>query len=119
MAFNGERRQDIGLKMVYVILTAIITLLLTMFFNKTYQLAESASILSFENKKDVAVIQECISNVKDSLIKIVIEWIGINNTGASSCGNIRVTGTEDRGRSGEYSFGIYNCVIKVGDEDDH
>lgn len=67
---NGERRQDIGLKLVYVILTAVITLLLGMFFNKTYNIAEIALAMSNENKKDVAVLQQCIKGIDLSLIKM-------------------------------------------------
>lgn len=67
---NGERRQDIGLKLIYVILTAVITLLLGMFFNKTYNIAEIALAMSNENKKDVAVLQQCIKGIDLSLIKM-------------------------------------------------
>jgi len=67
---NGERRQDIGLKMVYVILTAIITLLLSIFFNKTYTIAEQALTIGNENKKDVAVLQQCIKGIDLSLTKM-------------------------------------------------
>lgn len=70
---NGERRQDIGLKLVYVILTAVITLLLGMFFNKTYNIAEIALAMSNENKKDVAVLQQCIKGIDLSLAKMDIK----------------------------------------------
>ena len=67
---NGERRQDIGLKIVYVILTAIITLLMAVFFNKTYSIAESALTLGNENKIDIAVLKQCVKGIDISLTKI-------------------------------------------------
>lgn len=67
---NGERRQDIGLKMVYVILTAIITLLLSVFFNKTYDMASAASALAQDNKKDIAVAQQCYKDIDRRLSSI-------------------------------------------------
>lgn len=70
MAINGERRQDIGLKMVYVVLTAIITLLLSVFFNKTYSIAIEANNLGQDNRKDVAVLQQCIKGIDFSLAKM-------------------------------------------------
>lgn len=65
-----ERRNDVGLKMAYVILTAIITLLMSIFFNKTYNMAMSASELGNENKKDVAVLQSNLSEINRRLIII-------------------------------------------------
>ncbi len=64
---NGERRQDIGLKMVYVILTAIITLLLSVFFNRTYEMAVEAHQIATIATKDVAVANQCISEVNRRL----------------------------------------------------
>lgn len=68
-----ERRTDVGLKIVYVILTAIITLVLSLFFNKTYNLAESASTMSYEVKQDVAVLQSEFKNINSKLEKIDIK----------------------------------------------
>jgi hypothetical protein len=70
MEIKVDRRQDVGLKIVYVILTALITLLLTVFFNKTYTIAEQALAMSNDNKKDVAVIQQCIKGIDLSLTKM-------------------------------------------------
>lgn len=70
---NGERRQDIGLKIVYVILTAIITLLMATFFNKTYTIAEQALALGNENKTEIAVVQQCIKGIDLSLAKMDIK----------------------------------------------
>jgi hypothetical protein len=70
---NGERRQDIGLKIVYVILTAIITLLMAVFFNKTYTIAEQALTMSNENKTNIAVLQQCIKSVDLALVKMDIK----------------------------------------------
>ena len=70
MSLNGERRQDVGLKIVYVVLTAIITLLMATFFSKTYNVAETALAMSNENKRDVAVLQQCIKGIDSSLAKI-------------------------------------------------
>ncbi len=68
-----ERRQDIGLKFVYVVLTAIITLLMSVFFNKTYTIAESAAALGQDNKKDIAVLQNSYSNIDRRLATIDIK----------------------------------------------
>lgn len=65
-----ERRKDIGLKFVYVVLTAIITLLMSVFFNKTYEAAIAAMSLGNENKREIAVMQECIKSVNNNLSKI-------------------------------------------------
>ena len=65
-----ERRQDVGLKMVYVILTAIITLLLSVFFNKTYDMANSAYGMAQDNKKDIAVTQQCYKDIDRRLASI-------------------------------------------------
>ena len=73
MPLNGDRRQDVGLKLVYVVLTAIITLLLSLFFNKTYNLAETAAAVGSENKKDIAVLQQCIKGIDLSLAKMDIK----------------------------------------------
>jgi predicted DNA-binding protein YlxM (UPF0122 family) len=67
---SDERRKDVGMKTMYVILTALITLLLSIFFNKTYDQSVSAMTLGNENKKDIAVIQECIKSVNSSLNKM-------------------------------------------------
>ncbi|MFA5324269.1 MAG: hypothetical protein WC373_16460 [Smithella sp.] len=65
-----DRRNDVGLKMVYVILTAIITFLMSTVFFETYRKAEAALALSNDNKKDIAVIQNCVSSVDSKLEKM-------------------------------------------------
>jgi len=70
---NGDRRQDVGLKIVYALLTGIIAIMLTVFFMKTYNLAEGATDLSQENKKDIAVLQQCIKGIDLSLAKMDIK----------------------------------------------
>jgi hypothetical protein len=73
MLSNGERRQDIGLKLMYVIFTAILTLLLATFFNKTYTIAEEAKNgLSVTNVK-VAVLEQCIKGIDLALAKMDIK----------------------------------------------
>ena len=73
MGLNGDRRQDIGLKMVYVILTAIITLLMSVFFNKTYSIAIEASKMGTDNSRDIAVLQQCIKTIDLNLAKMDIK----------------------------------------------
>ena len=53
-----------------MILTAIITLLMAVFFNKTYSIAENALTLSNENKIDIAVLKQCVKGIDISLTKI-------------------------------------------------
>jgi len=68
-----ERRRDVGLKIVYVILTAIITFLMAIVFFETYRKAEAALVLSNDNKKDIAVMQTCIASVNSTLTKMDIK----------------------------------------------
>lgn len=70
---NGDRRQDIGLKMVYVILTAIITLLMSIFFNKTYNMAVEAYQGVNNANKDIAVLQSNFSEISRRLTQIDIK----------------------------------------------
>ncbi len=65
-----ERRKDVGLKMMYIILTAIITFLLSIVFFETYRKAEASLVASNENKKDIAVLKECVSSVNGTLSKM-------------------------------------------------
>ena len=73
MGLNGERRQDVGLKMVYSLLTGIIAIMLTVFFMKTYNLAEGALLMGNENKKDVAVLQTNFAEISRRLVAIDIK----------------------------------------------
>ncbi len=58
-----ERRRDIGLKLLYVIGGAVITLMLWAFLQKTFEKADYALALGNENKKDIAVIQETVKGI--------------------------------------------------------
>ncbi len=58
-----ERRNDIGLKTLYVLLTAIITFLLSITFFETYRKADAAVTGVSEIRKDVAVLQNCIKSI--------------------------------------------------------
>ena len=55
---NDERRNDVGQKVTYVALTAIISVLLTLIFIKTYQTAENAYAISCVNTTDIAVLKQ-------------------------------------------------------------
>jgi len=68
-----ERRVDVGLKMVYSLLTGIIAIMLTVFFMKTYNLAEGSMELGHENKKDVAVLQSNFSEISRRLVAIDVK----------------------------------------------
>jgi hypothetical protein len=70
---SDERRKDVGLKLVYVILTAIITFLMSIIFFKTYEKAEAALTLGNDNKKDIAVMQSCIVSVNSTLMKMDVK----------------------------------------------
>jgi hypothetical protein len=70
---NEERRKDIGMKMIYVILTAIITFLMSAVFFETYRKAEAAIILGNDNKRDIAVMQSCITSVNSTLVKMDVK----------------------------------------------
>jgi hypothetical protein len=52
-----ERRQDVGLKISFVIFSAIITILLGLFFTKTYESAARACEVGTGNTKDIAVLR--------------------------------------------------------------
>ncbi len=58
-----ERRNDIGLKTLYVLLTAIITFLLSITFFETYRKADAAVTGVSEIRKDVAVLQSFVKNM--------------------------------------------------------
>ncbi len=58
-----ERRNDIGLKTLYVLLTAIITFLLSITFFETYKKADAAVTGVSEIRKDVAVLQSCVKSI--------------------------------------------------------
>jgi len=62
-----DRRNDLGLKLVYVILTAIITFLLSIIFFETYRKAETAIVLSNSNKADIMVTQEVNKSINKNL----------------------------------------------------
>jgi len=64
--YKKERRNDVGLKMVYVILTAIITFLLSVTFFETYRKAEAAVSGLSESKKDIAVLQSAVVAINKS-----------------------------------------------------
>jgi hypothetical protein len=70
---NRERRQDIGLKFVYSILTAIIVFLMTTHFNKVSAKADNAEIMGYETKKDVAVLQGGYKEIERRLCSIDIK----------------------------------------------
>ncbi len=58
-----EGRNDIGLKTLYVLSTAIITFLLSITFFETYRKADAAVTGVSEIRKDVAVLQSCIKSI--------------------------------------------------------
>jgi len=70
---NMEKRNDVGLKLVHVILTAMITLLLSIFFNKTYNVAEEASRKGYANEKNIAVLQQSYTEIDRRLLGIDIK----------------------------------------------
>ena len=66
----AERRNDIGGKLTYVVLTAVITLMLSAFFYKTYGMAEGALEKSNTNERDIAVLKQCTDDIGRRLIGI-------------------------------------------------
>ena len=73
MGLNGERRQDVGLKLIYSLLTGIIAIMLTVFFMKTYTIAEDAKNGVAVAKMDIAVLQQCIKGIDLALTKMDIK----------------------------------------------
>lgn len=65
-----ERRQDIGLKLGYFILTAIIAGMLSIFFWGTYSKAEKAYDIGTENKQETAVLNNIVMNMADMVKQI-------------------------------------------------
>lgn len=63
-----ERRNDIGIKIGYFVLTAVISGMLTIFFWKTYSKAEESYSVSNKNALAIAVNQECIRSIRDNLV---------------------------------------------------
>ena len=73
MGLNGDRRQDVGLKLVYSLLTGIIAMMLTVFLMKTFSTAEEARAGVADAKRDIAVLQQCIKGIDVSLVKMDIK----------------------------------------------
>lgn len=67
---SEERRKDIGTKLGFFILTALVSMMLTLLFTATYKKADEALALGNKNEKDVAVLQEMLKNVKDNYVTI-------------------------------------------------
>ena len=57
MEKTPERRNDVGLKIVYAIALFVVTFMLSLFFNHTYNVANAANGLANINAKDIAVLQ--------------------------------------------------------------
>jgi len=55
---SEDRRNDIGQKLTYTVMTAIVSILLTLIFVKTYQTAENAYAASCANTTDIAVLKQ-------------------------------------------------------------
>lgn len=60
---SNERRNDIGVK----IMMAAFGVIIGIFFNVTYNISKEAYGMATENRKEIAVNQECIRNMKDML----------------------------------------------------
>ena len=65
-----EKRNDIGLKVGYFILTAVIGIVLSLFFNKTFSIAENAAAMGYENSKDIAILKTEYKNIDIRLVGI-------------------------------------------------
>jgi hypothetical protein len=70
---SEERRKDVGLKLVYVVLTALVTFLLSIIFFETYRKAESALNESNILKVRMGVMEECVRSTNGLLTKIDIK----------------------------------------------
>ena len=67
---TSERRNDVGMKIGYFVLTAIITGMLSIFFWGTYTKAEKACAMGEDNKRDTAVISEKVIAMSDIIKQI-------------------------------------------------
>jgi len=65
-----ERRNDLGSKVTYATLTALIGFLLALFLNHTYAMATKGSERSEENSKDIVQLKECIKNTNSQMSEI-------------------------------------------------
>ena len=67
---NNERRNDVGTKLTAGILMAVISIFLALIFVKTYSVAEGANNRSYENTKDIAVINQRYLAIKEELTNL-------------------------------------------------
>lgn len=65
-----ERRNDVGTKVGYFILTAVITGMLSIFFWGTYTKADQAYSIGTDNKRETAVLNNVVSNMADTIKQI-------------------------------------------------
>jgi hypothetical protein len=65
-----ERRNDLGAKVTYATLTALIGFLLALFLNHTYAMATKGAETSEENSKDIVQLKECVKNTNDKISEI-------------------------------------------------
>ena len=65
-----ERRNDVGMKLGYFILTAIIAGMLSIFFWGTYSKAEKAYDIGTDNKKETAVLSNIVGNMAKTIDQI-------------------------------------------------
>lgn len=74
-----ERREDIGIKLGFFVLTAVIAGMLSIFFWGTYTRADVACAKSETAQKDVAVVQESIKGIFATLIRMDTKLEKIDN----------------------------------------
>jgi hypothetical protein len=64
---SDDRRNDLGSKLMYTIMTAVIALGLGAFLTRTLSIAEEGRNMGFENSKDIAVIQTIGSELREQM----------------------------------------------------
>jgi len=74
-----ERRNDVGVKLGFFVLTAVIAGMLSIFFWGTYTRADVACAKSEVAQKDVAVVQESIRGIYTTLGQMNIKLDRIDN----------------------------------------
>lgn len=76
-----DRRNDLGHKITFAILIAVVSMFLTIIFMKTYNLAEAANKRSYENDTDIAVLFKSYEMIEQRLELIDIKLDRILNGG--------------------------------------
>ena len=65
-----ERRQDIGYKVTITVLVGVVSVILSLFINSTFSMANDGRNLGIENSKNITHLQASLIAMHDDLTEI-------------------------------------------------